>query len=36
MIVPHVGQVGNLRADWQSAQTGAVSNRAQDAILPHT
>jgi hypothetical protein len=31
-----VGQVVNLRADWQSAQSCAVkATRAQDAILPH-
>jgi hypothetical protein len=30
-----VGQVANLRADWQSAQKSAVDNRAQDDILPH-
>ena len=31
----HVGQVGNLRADCQSAQTERVSNPLQDDILPH-
>jgi hypothetical protein len=31
----HVGQVGNLRADCQSAQTGRVNNPLQDGILPH-
>jgi hypothetical protein len=31
-----VGQVVNLRADWQSAQSCAgKATRAQDAILPH-
>ncbi len=30
-----VGQVGNLRADSQSAQTARVSNPLQDDILPH-
>ena len=31
-----VGQVGNLRADWQSAPSRRVlATRAQDSILPH-
>ena len=30
-----VGQVGNLRADCQSAQTARVNNPLQDNILPH-
>jgi hypothetical protein len=30
-----VGQVANLRADWQSAQFGRVDNPPQDDILPH-
>jgi hypothetical protein len=30
-----VGQVGNLRADCQSAQTARVNNPLQDGILPH-
>ncbi len=34
-LVRVVGQVGNLRADWQSAQTARVNNPLQDAILPH-
>jgi hypothetical protein len=31
----HVGQVANLRADCQSAQTARVNNPLQDGILPH-
>ena len=30
-----MGQVGNLRADCQSAQTARVNNPLQDGILPH-
>jgi hypothetical protein len=30
-----VGQLGNLRADCQSAQTARVNNPLQDGILPH-
>jgi hypothetical protein len=36
VILPFVGQVGNLRADCQSAQTARVNNPPQDDILPHS